>query len=171
MRVVPLTRVWLNAKARDSIREEARHKRFVETGGPLFGFEADDGSVVVVRVFGPGPHAKHRPWKYVPDREATQETINRVFAESEGRFDYVGEWHSHPRGRAHPSGGDLKSIFEIASQPAVDLPEPLILIQATKPFHRHVEIGELAAYRWNLILETVIPLELVIAKAGDNSAV
>ena len=168
--MVPLTRVWLDPEALEVIRAEATRRRFVETGGPLFGFDAEDESVVV-RAFGPGPRAKHRPWNYVPDRAATQEAIERVFAESDGRFGYVGEWHSHPRGRAYPSGGDLKSVIEIASQPAVDVPEPLILIQATKPLHRHVELGELAAYRWRRDAEAVFALELVVAKAGAEDAV
>jgi integrative and conjugative element protein (TIGR02256 family) len=126
---------------------------------------------VIVRAFGPGPRAKHRPRRYVPDREATQVAIDRVFAESEGRFGYLGEWHSHPLGRAYPSGGDLTSMSEISSQPAVDLAEPLILIQGTKPFHRHVEIGELAAFRWQRPVGAVLRLELFVAKTDGCHAV
>jgi integrative and conjugative element protein (TIGR02256 family) len=77
-----------------------------------------------------------------------QRDIDQVFEESDGRLRYLGDWHTHPRDSARPSRVDANSAAEIAADSRVELPDPLVLIQATKPFHIHVGIGELAAYQW-----------------------
>ncbi len=35
------------------------------------------------------------------------------------RFNYMGEWHSHPSFRPEPSGQDIRSMLEILHDPAV----------------------------------------------------
>jgi hypothetical protein len=35
------------------------------------------------------------------------------------RFNYMGEWHSHPRFRPEPSGQDIRSMLEILHDPKV----------------------------------------------------
>jgi hypothetical protein len=39
--------IWLDELAKAVIEEEARGRRFSETGGPIFGYEGPDGDVVV----------------------------------------------------------------------------------------------------------------------------
>jgi hypothetical protein len=34
------------------------------------------------------------------------------------RFNYLGEWHSHPSFALHPSGADDESMFEIVNDPS-----------------------------------------------------
>ena len=44
------------------------------------------------------------------------------------RFNYLGEWHSHPSFHATPSGQDLRAMQEIAEDPAVGVNFVVLLI-------------------------------------------
>jgi integrative and conjugative element protein (TIGR02256 family) len=141
--------LWLDIDARGVIEAESARRRLRETGGPLFGYDAEEGGVVVVRAFGPGPNARHRRFHYVPDRRDTQAAIERVFKESDGSHLYLGEWHSHPLGPARPSGTDITTLADIAAEEAVGLRQPIALIQQTKTVRPTVVMGALVGVRWN----------------------
>jgi integrative and conjugative element protein (TIGR02256 family) len=153
--------VWLDDEARMRIILEATRRRFVETGGPLFGFEAESQDVVVVAALGPGPRAEHRPRSLTPDREATQVAIQRMHDRGRGRYRYVGSWHTHPCGDAIPSERDAVTARDISHQTEVALPRPLLLIQSVRPRVRLVRLGPLAAYRWNAEEYDLVPLDIV----------
>ena len=139
--------VWLAAAARAQIEREARRFRLRETGGPLFGF--DDGEqIVIIGAGGPGRRATHRRRLFVPDREAVDRAITRVHAASEGRYAFLGSWHTHPLGRPAPSPTDIETARAVAADPTTDLPRPLVLIQATNPLRRTLRDRDLRAYRW-----------------------
>jgi integrative and conjugative element protein (TIGR02256 family) len=156
--------IWLDELAKAVIEEEARGRRFSETGGPIFGYtSADDEDIVAAAVFGPGPKARHRPRSLVPDRAATEETILQVHKLSKGRYRYLGSWHTHPLGRPHPSSTDISTARDIASQEEVGVPRPVLLIQATRPARRSVGMGPLLAYRWNPESERMeeLPMQVI----------
>jgi integrative and conjugative element protein (TIGR02256 family) len=156
-----LTIVWLDRDARRKIAHEAERFRFLETGGPLFGF-GDDDSLVVVTAAGPGPRARHRPMSFVPDREAVEQAINRVWELGERRYRYLGSWHTHPRGRATPSRRDLQTAREMSQDPGLNLPRPLIMIQSTWPGRRIVHDSDLRAHHYD-------PLKTELAPASVRS--
>ncbi|HEV7563909.1 MAG TPA: Mov34/MPN/PAD-1 family protein, partial [Solirubrobacterales bacterium] len=135
-------------------------RRFRETGGALFGYEAAS-DLLIAQANGPGPRAKHRRTRYVPHPDDVQAEIDEIFAASEGTFRYLGDWHSHPGGRAYPSSVDKKSAEQIATNSETALPEPVVLIQATAPLKVHVSITKLAAYRWSLKEKRLLPVDLV----------
>ena len=146
--------IWLDREARAEIECEARRHRWRETGGPLFGFddEASD-QLVIVGAGGPGPRAKHRRRLFVPDREAVDRAILRVHEASEGRFAFLGSWHTHPLGAPTPSWTDITTAREVAADRATDLPRPLVLIQATNPLRRTLRDRDLRAWRWSTLDE------------------
>lgn len=141
--------MWLDLDARRKITSEATRYRFVETGGPLFGF-GDEEALVVVAAGGPGPRARHRPMSFVPDRRAVEQAIDRVWEEGEQRYRYLGSWHTHPRGRAVPSHRDRATAGEMSSDQGLDLARPLILIQSTWPGRRVIRDSDLRGYRWDV---------------------
>lgn len=110
---------------------------------------------VVVQAFGPGPAAKHRLWGYGPDREHTQRLIDHVYRESDSQLRYLGDWHTHPRGVARPSGRDSTAARTIANDPGPALPAPVVLIQATSAHGRKVRLGELGGFLWDTKEETL----------------
>lgn len=145
--VLKVSRVWLDALAREAIATEAAGRRLRETGGSLFGYEAGSDTVVV-HALPPGPRAQHKRTRLIPHHADVQADINRVFEESSGALSYLGDWHSHPRGPAEPSQVDTENAAKMAVERATEVPRPLVLIQATKPFRIHVAIAGLGAFRW-----------------------
>jgi len=137
--------LFLDADAEATIEAEARTRRLVETGGPLFGFISDDDEAVVARAYGPGPKAKHRPRSYVPDSQETQRLIDSHY-DNDG-LSYLGEWHTHPQGQATPSGRDANFLSNLAEDAAAGTPEPVALILATRIFHFRVQAEELGAFQ------------------------
>ncbi len=51
------------------------------------------------------------------------------------RFNYFGEWHSHPNVDALPSITDVKTMQEIVSDPAVNTSFAVLLIARKRLFH------------------------------------
>jgi len=143
-----MAEVWLEPTARETISVEAAKRRLLETGGPLFGYEVDRG-LVVVRALGPGPRTRHHRRRLVPHPGDTQVIIDAVFEESKGQLRYLGDWHTHPQGRAFPSGTDVESAGAIAVDGDVGIERPLVLIQSTRPLRAHVGIRSLNAFRWD----------------------
>lgn len=151
-----MTTIWLDPDARRKIAHEAKRFRFQETGGPLFGF-GDDDSLVVVAAGGPGPRARHRPVSFVPDREAVERAIDRVWAVGERRYRYVGSWHTHPRGRPTPSRRDRQTAREMSQDAGLNLPRPLIMIQSTWPGRRIVRDRDLRAHHYDPVGADLVP--------------
>jgi integrative and conjugative element protein (TIGR02256 family) len=147
--------VWLAEQARHDIAAEACRHRVTETGGALFGYVADDGTVVIERATRPGPAARHRPTSFRPDRAAIQRDIEAVIAESDGRRYLVGEWHTHPLGPPRPSSRDCRSVASTAADVGVGLERPVLIIQSTVPWGRRVRAGEMTCWIWCPLNQTV----------------
>ncbi len=156
-----MSRVWLDALAREGIASEAASWRLRETGGSLFGYETGKG-IVIARALPPGPRAQHKRTRFIPHQGDVQADIDQVFKESSGALDYLGDWHSHPRGSCEPSGTDIRSAAKIAADRATAIPRPLVLIQATNPLRIHVSIGRLGAFRWSPEDQQLVSCELAV---------
>lgn len=145
-----MARMWLAPSADATIRAEARTRRVVETGGPLFGyFDGKPHNCVAVVAGGPGPNACHRPFSFRADRDAIATAIRELHDRSVGVLSYIGEWHSHPGGSTAVSGRDLGALAALAEDGGVDVPEPVMVIVATVVLTRRVRVRTVAAYRWS----------------------
>jgi integrative and conjugative element protein (TIGR02256 family) len=142
-----MTAVILDQRARAVIERDSLKRRLRETGGSLFGWE-DEGTIHVACASGPGPGAKHGPRSFAPAPATVAAAMARVQSVSEGRYRYVGSWHTHPLSAARPSATDSATARAMAEQPDLLLPRPLVLIVATTGTKRHIRVGELAAWTW-----------------------
>lgn len=159
--------IWLEATARTHIENESRRHRLRETGGPLFGFDDDEGEqLVIIGAGGPGPRATHRRRLFMPDRDAVDRAIAVVHDVSEGRYAFLGSWHTHPLGRPLPSPTDIATARDIAADLGTDLASPLILIQASNPFRRTLRTRDLRAYAWDHAGSRLEPQPLAVVPAG-----
>lgn len=140
--------VFLDRCAQEAVGAESRRRRLRETGGALFGFD-DRDHVVVACAYGPGPHARHRRASFEPHHATTGAIMAAVRKASTQRYRFLGSWHTHPGGAAVPSSRDTATAAEIAAEEEVLLPQPLVIIQATRPRVRGAVLAELAAWRWN----------------------
>lgn len=153
-----MTVVLLDTRARAVIEEEAVRKRLVETGGPLFGWQADD-TIVIACAAGPGDKAKHRPHSFTPHRASTATAMRAVVEASDERYGYLGSWHTHPGGGAVPSATDAATAKDLAGQEPLLLPEPLLLILSTTRRIKN-EVTVTKAWHWNAAEERLIEADL-----------
>lgn len=106
----------------------------LESGGVLMGTRSDSGAWLIDHVIGPGPQAKHAAYSFYPDMAYQVQAIARRFAETGGRSTYLGDWHSHPRAmHGRLSTKDRSALKTIASAPAAQCPNPLMLILWGQP--------------------------------------
>jgi integrative and conjugative element protein (TIGR02256 family) len=158
-RVRDVSAVWLDARARALIERETCTRARVETGGALFGYEAED-DLVIACAYGPGPRARHRRTSFEPDARTTGALIRAVHQASDGRYRYLGSWHSHPNGRARPSAQDLATTEAVADQLDVALPRPLVVIAASQQTGSQVRVDETRAWRWSDRWGWLLPCEI-----------
>lgn len=112
-----------------------------ETGGMLIGYRAEQHgrlAIVVTGLIDPGPEATRGATQFVPDGRWQQRQLEEVYERSGRVTTYLGDWHSHPRGRGRPSGKDLATYARVAADPDSGTQLPLALIVALS---RTVAIG------------------------------
>lgn len=111
----------------EAMRAESERGLPNETGGVLVGHVDSAGRTVIVGVVGPGPRAHRTPTRFRRDGEYAQVEVDRLHRESDGRDDYMGEWHSHPASMG-PSGIDRGSMAWIGGNQRYRRNEPLLII-------------------------------------------
>ena len=121
-------RVELRREVRDFIQRESAASGDVETGGVLVGKRTRGVGVVVTVACGPGPKAVRSRDEFRRDVAYCQRFLEAAAKERGDDGLYVGEWHYHPHGPAHPSNQDLRSLSEIAEQPEYLTERPILLI-------------------------------------------
>lgn len=85
-----------------------------ETGGVLMGY-LDDGVVYVEKASEAGPKAIHDDIYFQADPNYIDLFIDMEYANSNGKYRYLGEWHTHPQVVPEPSAKDLNSLDEISA--------------------------------------------------------
>lgn len=126
-------RVILLAKALAVIKAESRKARRVETGGPLVGYVTQDGVLIVVDATGPGPKARLESFSVTIDGAHAQKFCDRVYRETDGQSDYVGDWHKHPGISLRPSENDILAIKTMANFEFCPTKYPISLIYRSWP--------------------------------------
>ena len=119
--------IWLNETSLIQMREEASAWAPLETGGILLGYTSGESDVVVNTVIGTGPKAKHYRHRYEHDAEYEQSECKRLFERSGHPDFYLGDWNTHPGGRARMSWLDRKTLALIAKR-GETIPRPVTLI-------------------------------------------
>jgi integrative and conjugative element protein (TIGR02256 family) len=113
-----------------------------ESGGIAIGRVRGE-VIVVTHLTGPGPRAVHLPDRFVRDGEYAQAMLEAAVEETDGRDNYLGEWHSHPFPEG-PSAQDWESMRRISQNPNYSSPHPLLFLC------RRLRRGwRLEAYRWD----------------------
>lgn len=74
-------------------------------------------------------------FSFDPDQQWQENQLARLYRGSGGGISYLGDWHSHPGGRAKLSSQDRKVGRLIATAPSARCPHPVILIFGTSPTH------------------------------------
>lgn len=97
-----------------------------ETGGLLAGKLTSD-CVHIEHAIKAGPKATSAPNRFRRDGNYSQGELDAIARESNGKFDYVGEWHSHPM-PSLLSSTDIRSMRWIASDSNYATVSPVLLL-------------------------------------------
>lgn len=121
-------KVFIPREQYDLLKKEASESNTVETGGMLVGHRTKHGHYRILRVTGPGPKAKRTETGFEKDVAYSQKELERANKDLGKRGLYLGEWHYHPRVSNVPSGRDIQSLAEIASQENYGIDRPIMII-------------------------------------------
>lgn len=124
--------IHLPAEQLDLIEHECDLRYPYETGGLLMGW-SDGSAALITHVVGPGPDAIHRRYSFTPDHVWQAGEVARIYDGSGRTSTYLGDWHSHPGGRAVPSVRDWCAAVTIGRSRAARCATPLMLIVSTGP--------------------------------------
>lgn len=99
-----------------------------ETGGVLLGFfDHEARRVYVVDTIPSPPDSKEWPTLYIRGSEMLEQEVGRVAKVTGGNVEYVGEWHSHPKGYScRPSQDDVK-VFTWLTAHMADEGQPALM--------------------------------------------
>lgn len=157
-----LERCWFDRSALSELLAEAQRWRLRETGGALLGWH--EGRQVVVRqVLGPGPQAKHGFSYFEPDHEWQGEQGRKIYENSGRTIAYVGDWHTHPRGRAIPSRQDRTTMAMIAEDKDFRAPNALAAIVGRRRLRRGRGV---VIYCWNG--QRLVPVKFELFDAQEQ---
>ena len=116
---------------RSALTAEACNAFPKETGGLLMG-HWQERTALITHVIGPGPHADHKVDAFTPDRDWQYGEIDKLFAASRGSIEYLGDWHTHPKGISYPSETDIDLLTSIANSAESRCPRPLMCILSSQ---------------------------------------
>ena len=125
-------RIIILPKCLSVIKAESYKKLLVETGGPLVGYITGD-DLVVADAAGPGPKARRERFSVTIDGEYAQKFCDRMSRESDGKIDYVGDWHKHTGISLRPSGQDVSAMKTMANFEFSPTKHPISMINRILP--------------------------------------
>jgi len=101
-----------------------------ETGGVLLGsFDVQRGLVYIVDTVPSPPDSEEWSTLYIRGCRGLNEEVQSLTAKTDGMLEYVGEWHSHPKGASTAPGTDDRRVFAwLADHMAREGLPPVILI-------------------------------------------
>lgn len=121
----PQGSVCFPAKVLESLRKHRqRHVWSREAGGQLFA-KTVGTPIAIEQITPPGAGDVRSRFSFWPRREAEQRDIHRMF---KAGLHYVGDWHTHPEDRPHPSRDDIEKISAIFRQSRHHLHAMLLVI-------------------------------------------
>lgn len=95
--------------------------RAAERGGVIAGCRIGPRSWVITHASPPSPRSLAGLFWVKRDRRDAQRFINRVFAETNGTVNYLGEWHTHPEPRPSPSGEDRQMLNDLLANSRLEI--------------------------------------------------
>lgn len=105
-----------------------------EAGGILFG-QVKDKKIYITRVTLPNAFDSSSRTSFKRDRKVLQVLIDYEFQNSEGKNNYLGEWHTHPEKCPSPSATDLTMINDQLKKNELNYPFVLQYIQGTSGYY------------------------------------
>jgi integrative and conjugative element protein (TIGR02256 family) len=111
-------RIAVCSTALERIKTLVKTSKSLEIGGPMVGYISNE-TLVIADVSGPGPHGKCLPYSVTIDGDHSKTFCDSAYASSNGKLDFVGDWHCHPSTSLRPSEGDRRAMQLLAETPGL----------------------------------------------------
>lgn len=106
------------------------------------GFFDKNGQLVVTNAAGPGPASTLEHYSVTIDGKHAQEFFDQSGRESDGRIDYVGDWHKHTGFSLAPSKQDVFGMKTMADFEFSPTRHPISLIYRIWPLAWQVYVWD-----------------------------
>jgi len=126
-------KIWISKKIYQTLLYEAGEFVNFETGGVFMGYYAKNKDVVVTYLIDAGPNTIHKKSRFTPDQNYQLERIASIYKETNGAITYLGDWHTHPNGKAELSLLDKRTLTKIAYTPESKNQTPIMMILGKYP--------------------------------------
>lgn len=111
------------------VKKHIQEKGQSENGGILLGgYIPSENKYVIETVSEPCINDQRGASHFIRNKENAQRIINQYWEDSEGRINYLGEWHTHGCERPYPSYVDRKLLKNIIKYHSNVWPEIFMLI-------------------------------------------
>lgn len=134
-----------------AIVAEMRRAKGTETGGVLVGYTREC-ELIACAASGPGPRAELSRHKVMVDGEFAAKFCQQMFERTDGRCDYIGDWHCHLSCLVIPSELDHNAMRIMAEFPSSPTRHPVSVIRAKWS-------GRTKAYRYD---ERLVRVPLIV---------
>jgi integrative and conjugative element protein (TIGR02256 family) len=100
-----------------------------ENGGILLGkVKTDAKQYVISRISIPNKKDKKGKYFFIRNKKEAQLIINQIWADSDGKINYLGEWHTHKQNDPRPSFVDLQLLKQIRKDKTSEFSYVLMII-------------------------------------------
>ncbi len=106
-----------------------------EVGGWLLGYWTEDRAAIVV-THGTPPVVRGTALGITISGKGHRRRFDEAWAGSHGHVTFLGDWHTHPRGRPTPSATDHRAMRQLAEDRDYGTPEPLIAVASVPCLNR-----------------------------------
>lgn len=119
-------RVKVSDEALAFIVSKCRKSDDVETGGILIGKYSPDGILATVdEAWEPPQGSEASPTRFVRGDNGLASALEQRWTSEQY---YLGEWHFHPKGLAHPSSQDRRQMALISRDSAYSCSKPILIL-------------------------------------------
>lgn len=155
-------KVSISFAALKLMEQESARSKYTETGGVVAGFgSAETGNIHISHASLPGSGAKATRYSFQHDRKFCQKFLDDLAAQTNGKIDYLGEWHKHFERDPRPSGIDVRTMISISENSDYHVSQPLLLIIGINNRSNSLRVfttcktGKLTLTRWKACAENV----------------
>lgn len=127
-----------------------------EAGGILLGrFVLDSNNIIIDKVTSPQSKDRRSRFSFKKLDSYHQYRINKEWTESEGKINFIGEWHSHPESHPNPSSLDVQEWKRKSKEDVYDNSFLIFII---------VGIESISAWSVTKVDQSIIKLDVVNGK-------
>lgn len=99
-----------------------------EFGGIFLGHYSENGKDAYITEVVVPTKFKSRKTEFTRHPDNLNVRIKQVYDLSEGKINYIGEWHTHPNGAGQFSATDIETMKDISGDIDVKIDSPLLVI-------------------------------------------